>query len=384
MATRRGSKARANGGGNVAGVLEALEALAPLRGAADWDNVGLLAGRPEWPAQRVLVTIDLTDDVADEALQKDVDVVVAYHPPIFKGIQAVTPAARCPTTRLPDLLAARISIIALHTALDAAVGGTNDVLLDGFDVVERWPLEPAIDEVAEYKLVVFVPPAEVAGLRRALSAAGAGVIGNYSECSYELAGRGTFFGDETTNPTVGERGQLEYADETRLEMVVPRSAVGPVVRTLYAAHSYEEPAFDLYPLHRPAGRGAAGMGRVGRLRKVTRGPKLIAQLGQMCDLSGAQTVGPVKRSFKRVIAAAGAYGVGSFRDPEALVLTGEFKHHDALELLRRDVTAVHIGHAASERPVRDLIRQHLRGRLSGVRVELARRDVVPFVPVRVE
>ncbi|HPM22352.1 MAG TPA: Nif3-like dinuclear metal center hexameric protein [Phycisphaerae bacterium] len=366
----------------VADVLGALAALAPFEYAADWDNVGLLAGRPEWPATRVLLAIDLTDAVAREALRSRVNLLVVYHPPIFKGIRVVTPAADASTTRLPDLLAARIAIIALHTALDAAPGGTNDVLLDAFAPVERYPLEPQVSTDRQYKLVVFVPPRDVDALRRALAAAGAGVIGHYAECSFELAGRGTFRGDETTHPTVGRRQVLEHADEVRLEMIVPRVRLGPVVRALYAAHSYEEPAFDVYPLHEPTGRGTVGLGRIGRLRKPERGTVLLRKLGRCVDLSAATVVGDLRRRFRSVTAAAGAFGTRAFRDPDSLVVTGELKHHDALELLRRGVTAVLVGHHASERPVLATVRAHLQGSVRGLRVALARADRAPLVPVR--
>ncbi len=374
-------KARNSGQVHVRDVYACLNELAPFALAADWDNVGLLAGRDEWPVGSALLAIDLTDVVANEVLSRGVDLVIAYHPPIFKGIRAVTPAAACPTTRLPDLLAARVSVISMHTALDAAVGGTNDVLLDAFDVARRYPLEPLVTEARALKLVVFVPPAEVDALRTALSAAGAGVIGHYSECSYELSGRGTFRGDESTNPTVGRRGVLEYADETRLEMIVPRARLGEVVRTLYAEHSYEEPAFDLFPVHEVGQRGAAGMGRVGELKRATRGTKLVEELGRIVDLSCATVVGDLRRSFKRVVTAAGAFGVRSFRDSEALYVTGEFKHHDALELVKRDVTAVHAGHYASERPMLDVLRRSLKTRLPALHVAVARKDAAPLRPL---
>lgn len=366
----------------VADAVAALSALAPFELAEEWDNVGLLAGRPEWAISRMLLAIDLTDAVAREALEKGADLLALYHPPIFKGLRAVTPDAEGPTTLLPDLLAARVSLIALHTALDAAPGGTNDVLLDAFDVTERRPVEPVLHTDRQYKLVVFVPPMEVAGLRSALSAAGAGVIGHYTECSYELRGRGTFRGDETTSPTVGRKLQLEAVDEVRLEMVVPRGRLGPVVRTLYARHSYEEPAFDLYPVHEMPGRAASGLGRIGVLRRPTAGRVLLEQLSARVDLSGARLVGNLRQRFTSVTAAAGAFGVRSFRDPQALVLTGEFKHHDALQLLRRGVTALHLGHDASERPMLPVLRDYLTTHLRGVRVELARQDRSPFAELR--
>lgn len=364
----------------VEDVWQALNALAPFEYAAEWDNVGLLAGRRDAPATRVLLAIDLTDAVAREALRTKADLLVLYHPPIFKGIRTLTADTPGPTALLPDLLAARVSIIALHTALDAAAGGTNDVLLDVFDPMERYPLEPRARTGHRYKLVVFVPPREADTLRRALAAAGAGVIGHYSECSFALAGRGTFRGDETTQPVVGHELVLEHVEETRLEMVVPRSPLAAVVRALYANHSYEEPAFDVYPLYEPVGRGDVGLGRVGVLKRPERGDTLVRKLGRRVDLSAATVVGDLKRRFRSLTVAAGAFGVASFRDPDSLVLTGEFKHHDALELQRRGITAVHLGHYASERPVLEVVRGHLLKSLPSLRSAIARADRGPLLP----
>ncbi len=371
-------RAGRSGSRQVAQVCAALERLAPLRLAAEWDNVGLLAGSRAWPAAKALLAIDLTDAVAQEALAERADVVVAYHPPIFKGIRRVTAEAEAPTGLLAELLAARTSVYALHTALDAAVGGTNDVLLDAFELRSRHPLEPLIAREESYKLVVFVPPREADALRQALSAAGAGVIGNYSECSFELHGRGTFRGDESTNPTIGERGRLETAEELRLEMVVPRGRLAAVVRALYAEHSYEEPAFDLYPVHAMPERGRVGMGRVGELRRPATGEALLARLAGRVDLRAAQVVGDLRRRFERVTAAAGSFGPRAFRDPHSLVLTGELKHHEALELLRRGVTAVCLGHYASERPVLDVVAEQLRRCVRGLRVMISRADAAPL------
>ncbi len=366
---------------SVGDVCRAVDAIAPFSLAAEWDNVGMLAGRPEWPARHGLLAIDLTDAVAREALAKRADLLLIYHPPIFKGIKRITPDGAVPTTLLPDLLAARVAIIALHTALDAAVGGTNDVLLDAIGVDERCPLEPATIANRDYKLVVFVPRPEVGALREALSAAGAGVIGHYTECSFELDGHGTFKGDETTNPTVGRRQVLERCGETRLEMVVPRARLAGVVRALHAAHSYEEPALDIYPVEHIAGRGAAGMGRVGKLARPESGRTLVKKLARSVDMAGASVVGDLKRKFTSVTAAAGAFGVEAFRDSHSLVITGEFKHHDALALLKRGVTAVHVGHDASERPALKVMRRRLARRLSGLKLTLARADRSPLTPL---
>lgn len=364
----------------VAELAAALEQIAPQHLAAEWDNVGLLAGATDWPAARVLLTIDLTDAVADEALANGADVIVAYHPPIFKGVRRITTAAEAPTRRLPELLRAGISVFALHTALDAAPGGTNDALLDAFDLHARRPLQ-VLTQGRNYKLVVFVPAAEAADLRAALARAGAGVIGAYDHCSFELDGRGTFRGNDGSNPTIGRRGVLEAVRETRLEMVAPRARIGEIVRALYAAHSYEEPAFDLLPLEEITGRGAAGMGRIGALRRATRGTVLCDQLAQVVDLRNARAVGDLRRRFTHVAAAAGAFGVAQFRDPATLYLTGEFKHHDALDVLRRGVTAIALEHWASERPILEVVRRRLISALPGLKVALARSDRAPFQPL---
>jgi dinuclear metal center YbgI/SA1388 family protein len=379
---KRRKRHSGDGGPSVADLYAALDKLAPFAAAEDWDNVGLLAGRPEWPGRQVLVALDLTDAVAREALRKEVDALVVYHPPIFKQIRAITPTADAPTSLLPDLVAARIAILSIHTAFDAAVGGTNDLLLNLFAPTSRRPMEPAIEERETCKLVVFVPPAEVRQLRQALSAAGAGVIGHYTECSFELAGRGSFRGDETTHPAVGRKQVVEHVDEVRLEMVVPRRRLGDVVRALYATHSYEEPAFDLYPLHEVSGRGAVGAGRVGKLPRPRPGTALVRTLGQAADMSIATCVGNLKRSFGSVTAAAGAFGVGQFTDPDSLVITGECKHHDALKLLRRGITAICLGHYASECFVLDALRTRLAGLLPTGSVTVARADRPPFQPVR--
>jgi dinuclear metal center YbgI/SA1388 family protein len=370
--------ARPNAAATVRELHAALDALAPFELAAEWDNVGLLAGRMDWPVRRALLAIDLTDAVAAEALRTGAQALVLYHPPIFKGIRTITPGAAAPTTQLFELLAGGVALLAVHTALDAAPHGTNDLLLDAFATVERWPLEPVIRCASEYKIVVFVPAADVPRLRSGLAAAGAGVIGHYGECSFELAGRGTFRGDATTRPAVGRAERLEHADEVRLEMVVPAARLGAVVRAVYQHHPYEEPAFDLYPVHKVALRGAAGLGRAARLRRPQRGAALLEQLSAVVDLSAAQVVGDLRRSFTGVVAAAGSFGVNAFRDPSALVLTGEFKHHDALELLRRGVTAVALGHYASERPALAYLRRELQRRVRGVRVAVSRADGPPL------
>jgi dinuclear metal center YbgI/SA1388 family protein len=367
---------------SVRELLAAVERITPLSLAAEWDNVGLLLGSAAWPAQHVRLALDLTDAVADDALRDHVDALLVYHPPFLKGITTVSPEAEASTSRLPDLLAAKVSVVAVHTALDAAVGGTNDAILDCFDTTSRHPLEPLTRETTRCKLVTFVPARELDRVRAALAAAGAGVIGAYSECSFTVAGRGSFRGDASTRPAVGRRENFEQVDEQRLEMVLPRARVAAAVRALCAAHPYEEPAFDIYPLVDVADRGAAGMGRVGVLASPVPGRRLIDRLRRRFDLSRASVVGNLDRNFTSVTAAAGSFGVRSFRDTESLVVTGEFKHHDALDLLRRGVCAVHLGHFASEKPALDALARRMQAALPDVTISVSRADRCPLAELR--
>lgn len=387
MATEQRSKPRGKAATSradrctAAALTAALNEIAPFHYAADWDNVGLLAGAPTWTCDHALLTIDLTDDVAEEALKAKASAIIAYHPPIFGKLQRLTPDAALPTQYLPELLAQRTNVFSLHTALDAAPGGTNDVLLDAFDIKSRQPLTTLDARNEELKLVVFVPHAEVDDLRTALADAGAGQIGHYSECSFALRGTGTFRGDETTNPTVGQKQKLEHAEETRLEMIVPARRAADIVRALYAAHSYEEPAFDLHPLRKFADRAGVGMGRIGTLTTPATGTDLVRQLAKSVDLTNARVVGKLNRKFTSITTAAGSFGVDQFRDPDSLVLTGEFKHHDALALQKRGVCAIYLDHWASERPVLAHVKKRLKQLLPALKCTIAKRDRAPFAPL---
>ncbi|HEX2669630.1 MAG TPA: Nif3-like dinuclear metal center hexameric protein, partial [Polyangiaceae bacterium] len=266
----------------LAEVLALLERLAPLDLSEDWDNTGLLlepASAATRPIERAFLCIDLSEAVLEEAIERGADFVIAYHPPIFRGLKRLR--ARSPEERvLLRALDAGLAVYSPHTALDAAEGGMNDWLARPFGPGNVTPLRAAPQKAAheEFKLVVFVPQANVADLRGALSRElGAGSIGNYSECSYELEGRGSFFGNQATQPRVGERGKLEFVAETRLEMRCPASALTDLARVIAAHHPYEEPAWDVYPLLTPA-RNKAGAGRLVRLAAPISLTEAIARL----------------------------------------------------------------------------------------------------------
>ncbi len=355
--------------------LALLEELAPLRYAQEWDNVGLLLGTlaegEHAPSvTRVLLTIDLTEAVLEEARAAQAELVVAYHPPLFRPTKRLD-AARPSSRVLLRAARAGIAIYSPHTALDAAPGGMNDWLASGLGTGTQAPLIDAsvLDPNAELKLVTFVPAEHVDGLRTALALAGAGVIGDYNFCSSQSPTTGTFLGGDTTKPVVGARGQLETVPEVRLEMVCPKHALGRIARALRDAHPYEEPAWDLYPL---APRPAAGFG-IGRSLELAEPARLDTLVGRLklhlgrpglrVAASWDQRAGA---PIRRVAVCAGS-GKGVFDQAPGfdLYVTGELPHHSVLALVAEGASVVLGEHSSSERGYLPTFARRLAERAEG-------------------
>ncbi len=356
-------------------VVDVLERIAPLRYAESWDNVGLLVGDRDAEVTRVLVTVDYTEAVAEETARASATMVVAYHPPIFGAVKRVPHAAPW-----AEAIRRGIALYSMHTALDVVHGGTNDVLADacGVSPEERRPLRVHAGKDAELKLVTFVPEADLERVSEALFAAGAGRIGAYAKCSFRSPGKGTFFGEEGTNPAVGERGKLETVDEIRLETVVATKQLSAVVSALRAAHPYEEPAFDLVRLAAPP--EGVGLGRVGRISEVPRS-ELVERVKKAFGLGHVLVAGPLEEPAKRVAVAAGAGGelLEDAANARADVfVTGEVRHHDAIAAVRRGMTVIAMLHSNSERHAVRAFGEKLRAELTGASVVLSEADRDPF------
>lgn len=357
-------------------IARVLGELAPLGGAEPWDNVGLLAGEPKMSVTRALFTVDLTLGVVDEAVESGAELVVAYHPPIFGGLKRVAF-----DTALGAALRHGIALYSPHTALDVAPLGTNDVLARIVRLREAKPLRDSSRE-RDLKLVVFVPEADVDRVADAMFAAGAGRIGDYERCSYRLAGQGTFFGNDSTNPAVGKKGTLERVDEIRLELVVPSAKLGVVVEALRGAHPYEEPAFDVYAT-RSVPRGG-GIGRVGRLDPIGTSA-LVARIKKGLGIEEVLVAAPDGAGDRMHRAAAVSAGSAGDMWKEArrfgadVYVTGEMRHHDALAAVAAGVTVICTLHSNSERVALKEFADRVRTRLDGVNIDVSKIDRDPFV-----
>lgn len=354
-------------------VVRVLEQIAPTSYAESWDNVGLLVGDSAQEVSAMLLAIDATVPVVEEAARAQCELVLAYHPPIFKALERFLAG-------MPAFEAARrnIAIWSPHTALDVAEGGTNDVLADALGMTDRRPLRAAAPKDAEYKLVTFVPEEAVEKVSEALFAAGAGRIGRYSSCSFRSNGTGTFFGEEGTNPAVGRSGRLELAPEIKLETVAPIARVSEIVAALRKAHPYEEPAFDLVRLAVP--REGPGIGRVGTVDGDRR--SLLDRLRREVSADAMMVAGPLDGPARRAAVCAGAGGE-LLRDALAakadVFVTGELRHHDALRAVERGMTVVALRHSVSERCTLPHLARRLEKELPGLRVVQSTVDRDPFV-----
>jgi dinuclear metal center YbgI/SA1388 family protein len=359
-------------------LIDALETIAPTRHAEAWDNVGLIAGDPDQPVTKVLLTIDYTPAVADEAASGGFDAIVAYHPPIFEAVKRVTAGSL-----IFDAIQRGVALYSPHTALDVAEGGTNDMLADaiGMDATDRGPLRLIEPKASQYKLVTFVPEKDVQRVADALFEAGAGRIGNYTRCSFQSPGMGTFYGEDGTNPTVGQAGKLERAPEVKVETVMPIAWMQKVLAALRKAHPYEEPAFDLVQL--AASPEKLGQGRIGTLPPTPRAQVIDRIKGEL-GLNHLLVAGATDGTITRAACCAGACGDmldDAIRQNAELYLTGEMRHHDAIKAANAGLTVVCTLHSNSERPVLKRLARRLTEALPELPNQISRADCDPFAVV---
>jgi dinuclear metal center YbgI/SA1388 family protein len=321
----------------------------PPSHAASWDNVGLQVGDPAWPVERVLVTLDVTTAVVEEAAAGPATLVLAHHPLLFRPLTALTPSTASGRTAL---LAARngVAVAAAHTNLDVARdgAGTSDPVTRVLDLREVRPLTTELREGETLKLVVFVPPAAVDEVLDAVAAAGAGRIGDYERCSFRVRGTGTFRPGAGATPYSGTVGEDAAEDEFRLEVELPRRRAGAVVAALVAAHPYEEVAYDLVPLVDGA---QVGLGRLGTLSSPRPLSEVAASIREGLPAPHLRYAGDPDRriSTVAVVGGAGDSLIGAAAGAGADVyVTGDLRHHVTLDALELGLSLIDAGHHATE------------------------------------
>ena len=328
-------------------IADAVERIAPSSLAEGWDNCGLQVGDPAAKVSRVLVALTPLPDVFEEAEEKGADFLLFHHPLVFQAIETLNTASY-PGDLLARAIRNDLAVYAAHTSYDAAPAGVSVALAEALGL--RGPLRVVSPRGYLRKLVVFVPEESVDGVVRALAEAGAGVIGDYTECTFRTRGTGTFRGGDETNPYLGERGRLEKIEEVRVETVVPAHAASRAAEAATAAHPYEEVAMDIYPVEgTPEG---CGYGRLGTLPEPVTSGELREHVSGSLGFS-ARLVADAGGRIQRVAVLGGSGGsfIPEVADSGAdAYVTGDVDYHDALLAESLGLTVIDAGHAATELP----------------------------------
>ncbi len=333
----------------VSDIVGIINVLAPFRLAEEWDNAGLQVGDPAAPAGKIMVSLDPGRNAVEAAVKAGCQLLLTHHPLIFRTLKRISAAD--PLGRLLYLAISNdLSIISLHTNFDVAGGGVNDLLAERLGVSCCAPLKVTfVDELA--KLSVFVPKGHEEKVMEALFRF-SGVIGNYSDCSFQSVGTGTFKPLQGAEPFLGEIGKREYAEETRIEFLLRKGDMNAAIKSLMAVHPYEEPAFDLYPL---LNKGkAAGIGRIGELMEGLTLAEFALKVKEQLSANGVRFVGDAERLVKKV-ALCGGSGASLLREARNqgadVLVTGDVKYHEAREAEELGLALVDAGHYATELPM---------------------------------
>ncbi|VEF47774.1 NGG1p interacting factor 3 protein, NIF3 [Bacillus freudenreichii] len=324
-------------------VIEMFEQFAPKKYAMEGDPIGLLVGTLNKKVSKVMVTLDVLDNVVDEAIEKGAELIIAHHPLIFRPLKKI--ALDEPGGRLIEkLIKHDIAVYAAHTNLDVAKGGVNDMLAEALQLKNTSVLVPTYEEKLK-KLAVFVPLEQADQVIAAVGDAGAGFIGEYSHCSFSANGTGRFLPGSGANPFIGEKGKIEKVSEMKIETIYPESLEKKVVSAMIQAHPYEEPAYDLYPLSLKGEE--LGLGRIGELDEEMTLEEFAEHVKKSFDVEGVRVIGDLSDRVKKVAVLGGdgnKYYQHAKRKGADVYVTGDFYYHTGHDAMNIGLNIVDPGH----------------------------------------
>ena len=328
-------------------VIRVMERIAPKSLAFEGDRIGLQVGSRNQPVKRVMVTLDVLESVVDEAIEKEVDLIIAHHPFIFKPFQEINWDSEKGKIA-KKLLTHEISVFVAHTNLDIAKGGVNDLLMEklGFEHTDVL-VETTTEKL--YKLVIHVPKDHENELRNALAEAGAGYIGNYSHCTFNLEGIGTFKPQEGADPYIGSANELERVEEYRMDTIVPESILDLTIELAKQAHPYEEMAYDVYPLHLKG--DPYGLGRIVTMDEPMTLKELAEQVKEAYHVPNLRFVGNPNKTIRTIAVIGGdgnKYIAHAKRMGADVLITGDVYFHTAHDALGMGLAMIDPGHHIEE------------------------------------
>ncbi|WP_066221320.1 Nif3-like dinuclear metal center hexameric protein [Formosa haliotis] len=358
----------------VQDVINHLEDFAPLQYAEDFDNVGLLVGDKNQKLTGVLVTLDTLEPVIDEAIANNCNLIVSFHPIIFKGLKSLTGKTYVERVVL-KAIKHNIAIYAIHTALDNHIQGVNAMICEQLGLVNTSILVPQKNTIK--KLTTYVPKTEAEVLRKALFAAGAGHIGNYSDCSFNTDGVGTYNGNSNANPTKGEKGTLHYEEETQISVVFEKHLESKILKALFNTHSYEEVAYEIITLENQ--NQDIGIGMVGEFETEMSEADFLSYVKTKMNTACIRHSALLQKPIKKIAVLGGS---GSFAIPNAkrtevdAFITSDLKYHDFFSAENKLILA-DIGHFESEQFTKNGLVALLTKKITNFAIVLSKTDTNP-------
>jgi dinuclear metal center YbgI/SA1388 family protein len=356
-------------------VTDILEELAPLPYAEDFDNVGLLLGNAQMEVSGILVTLDTLENVVDEALEKNCNLIVSFHPIIFKGLKKITGKDYVERVVL-KCIKNDIALYSMHTALDNVITGVNAKICEVLGLRDPQILIPQKGTLK--KLTTYVPVANAAALKETLFSAGAGNIGNYSNCSFTVNGMGSYKAGPGANPTLGSIGTTHFEEEAQVGVIYSKSREQQILSALFQHHPYEEVAYEIQSLDNTD--QDIGMGMLGKLENPMGEWEFLELLKTRMKVSVIRHSQLLGKKIERVAVLGGS---GSFAIPAAklaradIFITADLKYHQFYEAENKMVIA-DIGHYETEQFTKNLIVDHLTKKIPNFAVSLAESITNPI------
>lgn len=355
-------------------VVNLLEDYAPLAYAEDFDNVGLLVGDKNEKLTGVLVTLDTLECVVDEAIENNCNLIVSFHPIIFKGLKSLTGKSYVERTVL-KAIKNNIAIYAIHTALDNHINGVNDIISDTLKLKNKQILIPQKQTIK--KLVTFVPNKNADRLRTALFNAGAGSIGNYNNCSFNIEGLGTFNGNENSNPVLGEKGITQFENETQISITYGKHLESKILSALFKNHPYEEVAYEITTIENT--NQHIGIGMIGELDQPMSEIEFLAYLKTKMKTNTIRHSNLLGKPIKKVavLGGSGAFAISAAKANGAdIFVTADLKYHDFFSAENTLILA-DIGHYESEQFTKNGLVAHLTKKISNFAIVLSNKNTNP-------
>lgn len=355
-------------------ITDFLESIAPKAYQEDYDNAGLITGNSDWEVQGILCTLDCVESIIDEAIARKCNLIVAHHPIVFRGLKQLNGKNYVERTMV-KAIKNDIAIYAIHTNLDNVHTGVNKKIADKLGLENTRILSPK--PATLQKLEFFVPIDDTDKVLEALHKAGAGNIGNYSNCSFRIEGTGTFKPNDLANPSIGSSNEQEFVNENKVEIIFPAHLEGRILSALKKSHPYEEVAYYLHTIKNKNQEVGAGM--IGELPSELDSQSFLQHLKESMELNTIKYTPLSDNKIKRVAicGGAGSFLLGAAKGAQAdAFVTSDFKYHEFFDA-EGEIMIADIGHYESEVFTKELLGAFIREKFANIATYLSEVNTNP-------